>query len=113
MTIRCRGRMKNQSPLHIFQSMDNVTFTRILRIPCRCHHNANRRFLGPGQSVAVKITFARRLNNIKQVIIQPWQNHLGFRIPKPAVEFQNFGPLLRHHQTYKENTTEVQPASLH
>src|SRR6267154_764695 len=109
-------RMKNLHTLNRrspIQSHNILPYLKRPRIPSRRHHHAYRRIRRP-----LKIPFAhpplnRRFQRLHQVALQPHQNRLRLRIPKPAIELQHHWPPRRHHQPAIQNSSIFRALRLH
>jgi len=88
---------------------DDFAFGVAPGITAAGHHHAHAGERTPVQFHPAQRTVHAGVEQFDEVVFQPRQIHLGFRVAKASIELQNFGAGLREHDSRIENSTEINP----
>src|ERR1019366_7405606 len=89
--------------LSFVQTAEELARLEPTGIAARCHHDADRRIMGPAEVALADASFDGRLNRLKQVAFHAHHDGLGLRIAEAAIELQHHGPARRHHNAAIED----------
>src|ERR1019366_8975 len=102
-----------EDPLRFVDAADELARLEPTRIAAGCHHDADRRIMGPAKIAIADAALNGRLNRFEQIAFHAHDDRLGLRIAEAAVELQHHGPARRHHDAAVKDAIVLRALGLH